>query len=186
MDPPESNESDLVSWFEQYARESCGVAAVFAEARRRGCVLDRARDLAGECVQESLTEIWRLDQKGKLPVFDSVPAFRNYVTKAAINCLRRRFRGPRAFVVQWDESFDPPAVSDGEETAYSPSEVHNAVNRLPEEARKLIDLYFFEGLSIRDVAKQLGQSPTTAWRELGKAVKQVRELLTGVMGRCNP
>jgi RNA polymerase sigma-B factor len=56
-------------------------------------------------------------------------------------------------------------------------QLHSALNELEEKTREVIEFVFLQGVSRKDVAKQIGVSPMTVTRRIQKGVEQLVSLL---------
>lgn len=56
-------------------------------------------------------------------------------------------------------------------------QLHSALNQLEEKTREVIEFVFLQGVSRKDVAKQIGVSPMTVTRRIQKGVEQLIALL---------
>jgi RNA polymerase sigma-70 factor (ECF subfamily) len=76
-----------------------------------------------------------------------------------------------------DEFIDTFEQPTPEVPCVDPEAIHRLCNRLPAHERSLVDLMFFQNLPIREAAAQLGISKTTAHRQLGEALRRLRDWL---------
>ena len=53
----------------------------------------------------------------------------------------------------------------------------NAIARLPEDQRRVVELHYFNGLAVADVAEQIGRTRPAAVGLLFRGLKRLRELL---------
>lgn len=70
-----------------------------------------------------------------------------------------------------------------EETAVAPpqetGEIPDAVRQLPQRDRYVVYLYYYEGLSIKEIARVLGERNGTITSRLSRARKKLKSLLKG-------
>lgn len=77
--------------------------------------------------------------------------------------------------------YEPDASTDGPATLAKWTEFHEAIERLPDEEREIVDLHFYGGLMLKDVAEALGVSERTAKRRWRSARLMLRESLHGAL-----
>ena len=96
----------------------------------------------------------------------------SWLLKITVNCARDQFRkGAR---VTYVEDLAPYA---GEAEAPLISDLWEAVCRLPEDSRALVTLYYYNGLSIDEVAHVLGIRTGTAKSRLARARGKLKNML---------
>ena len=99
----------------------------------------------------------------------------------AIDALRKsRLREGRTTVTKLDESSpDPRGVDPGDTVELSGlrRRIRSAVDDLPPEQRRALDLAFFHGLSHREVAEALGQPLGTVKTRIRDALRSLRAKL---------
>ncbi len=159
--------------YDRYAR------LVFSLALR----IVRDVDLAEDVTQEVFWRVWEKAHQYR-PERGSVRAWLLYITRnRALDVLRRRKRRPLSAdhlpeaddpqVVLADPGPEEMAVQDWEQ-----QRVRQALARLSEEQRTVLLLAYFEGLSHREIAQQLGLPLGTVKSRLRAAVQSLRRLLT--------
>jgi RNA polymerase sigma-70 factor (ECF subfamily) len=55
---------------------------------------------------------------------------------------------------------------------------HSSINRLPGSQRECLALTYVDGLSMRQIARQLGIAPSTVGRHISQAIESLRSRLT--------
>ena len=63
-------------------------------------------------------------------------------------------------------------------------EVFQAIERLPDAPRKLVELYFYDGMSVRKIAASRAGSPETVRKKLSKTLHDALELLRTEIEDC--
>lgn len=53
------------------------------------------------------------------------------------------------------------------------------IEQLPPQPRRAVELRFFGGLPVADVAREMGITPNTASKHIGRGVSALRDMLTG-------
>jgi RNA polymerase sigma-70 factor (ECF subfamily) len=153
---------------------------VFGLAKR---ILVKPED-AEEVVQDVFAQVWR-DAKKYEETRASVAGWLVMLTRTrAIDKLRARKARP-----DLDQANDPTPIFQAsaakgltpEALAVSSSEaarVGVALNALPDEQRKFIDLAYFEGLSQSEIAEQTGTPLGTVKTRMRTALHSMRAALT--------
>jgi len=134
---------------------------------------------AEEAVQDAYLRVWR-----RASTFDTSrgsvrPWLLTIVHHCAIDLLRRRAGAPPV-VAGLDEMADRQAVPDawGEVSGRIESErVRTAVETLPGEQRRAIEMAFFEGLTHREIAERDGLPLGTVKGRLRLGLKRLSGLL---------
>lgn len=115
-----------------------------------------------------------------LPRYDPAQPFEPWLTRICVNTyrngLRRALRSPFAQFTDGEEkqrlleSAPAPAPQDH-------TELHAAIDRLPEKLRLTVILYYFRDMDVAGTAAVLGVPPGTVKSRLNKARKQLKEWL---------
>jgi RNA polymerase sigma-70 factor (ECF subfamily) len=153
----------------------CIAPAVYAAAIR--LVNDAA--LAEDVVQDVFIDIWCHPTKYQ-PALGSL---RNYLCLRAqhrvLDLLRSDLRRVARQQRRERLTLDPPQPGHAERIIHSElgEVVREAVRRLPQEQRELIDLTYFQGLSYRDAARCAGIPEGTAKSRLRLALAKLETLL---------
>lgn len=134
-----------------------------------------------ELIQLAQIQVWMERKKYKPEEHPGVP-FRAYAWQAVRGACRMAVRRRR-----WNEAFSP-SVEDVDEpealAAKCPDElfeqrkavarVDDAVNALPAKMRKLIELRYSDGLTVREAALKLGITETRATSLHATAIQRLR------------
>lgn len=178
MDPAVETDEQLM------ARAAAGETAAFEQlftrhAPRLGAVLRRGGldgEEAQELVQQTFLVVWRcrLD-------YDPGRPLRPWITTIALNLKRDRLRrARRSPVVEGAaaavEGAGRPA---GQERVVRARELREAVARLPESRRAVVELHWLAGLSMAEVGEALGTSTGAVKVRAHKAYAQLRAMLRG-------
>lgn len=142
-------------------------------------MMGNAQD-AADCAQETMLRAFRA-----FPAFRQEAQFTTWITRIALNVCTDELRKRRPVVsldaLREEAGFDPP---DGRKSVYAQMEererlrlLRQALARLPEEARKLIVLRDFRGLSYEEIARITDLPLGTVKSRLSRA----REKLCGFL-----
>lgn len=165
------------------ARVATGDTAAFEQlfarhAPRLGAVLRRGgldREEAQELLQQTFLIVWRsrLD-------YDPARPFRPWVTTIALNLKRDRLRrARRSPVVENAAAVEQASRPAGQERVVRAQELREAVARLPEGRRAVVELHWLAGLSMAEVGAALGTSTGAVKVRAHKAYAQLRAMLRG-------
>lgn len=98
---------------------------------------------------------------------------RRWLIRVAINECNTLWRSPwKKHTTSLDELSTEPSFSSPEK-----SELYHAVMELPTKYRQIIHLYYFEGYSVREIAKLISLSETAVQTRLLRARQQLKEQL---------
>ena len=121
---------------------------------------------ADDAVQEVFLRLWRQ----KAP-FESEEHLRRWLLRVTVNWCRDHLRSPwRRRRVDWDSLENQPAFETPEQ-----GELYEAVMSLPEKYRTVLDLFYYEELSVREIGEVLGLSQSAVTTRLSRARKLLRE-----------
>lgn len=121
---------------------------------------------ADDAVQEVFLRLWRQ----KAP-FESEEHLRRWLLRGTVNWCRDQPRSPwRRRRVDWDSLENQPAFETPEQ-----GELYEAVMSLPEKYRTVLDLFYYEELSVREIGEVLGLSQSAVTTRLSRARKLLRE-----------
>ncbi len=146
----------------------------------------RDEDQARDVVQDAFLKVY-----GSLDRFEGRSSFYTWLYRIVMNlCLDRKRRDRSDREVEWDEetaggSLADPAVADpaqsGPEAEAVRSElrtfVARAIEALPEDARRAIQLREIDGLSYKEIAEALGIPKGTVMSRLYYARRRLQEAL---------
>ena len=121
---------------------------------------------ADDAVQEVFLRLWRQ----KAP-FESEEHLRRWLLRVTVNWCRDQLRSPwRRRRVDCDSLENQPAFETPEQ-----GELYEAVMSLPEKYRTVLDLFYYEELSVREIGEVLGLSQSAVTTRLSRARKLLRE-----------
>ena len=107
----------------------------------------------------------------KAPDFESPAHARAWLLRVTVNWCRDQLRSPwRKRRVDWDSLENQPAFETPEQ-----GELYEAVMSLPEKYRTVLDLFYYEELSVREIGEVLGLSQSAVTTRLSRARKLLRE-----------
>jgi len=137
---------------------------------------------AEDIVQEVFLKLWKL--KDKLEQIENIDAFAFRMTRNL--CLDRiKAKKPQLYD-------NPVEAGLGEEVAHAPdpedqvilsdamSQVHNAMDRLPEQQKTIIQLRDIEGYEYEEIANILNMEVNTIRVTVSRARKTIRESISKV------
>ncbi len=114
--------------------------------------------------------------------YDTSKPFEPWLTQICVNTyrnsLRRIMRSPIFHGFSSEE--EKQAVFEKAAAPEDPdhSDLHQAINRLPDKLRTALILYYFQDMNILSVAQTLGIPPGTVKSRLNKARQLLKEVLT--------
>ncbi len=114
--------------------------------------------------------------------YDPARPFEPWLTKICVNtyrnALRRLARSPifNGFSTTEEKALLIERVPAPEEPDYS--DLHRAINGLPEKLRVMVILFYFQDMDINAVAQTLDIPPGTVKSRLSKARQLLKEVLT--------
>ena len=114
--------------------------------------------------------------------YDVAQPFEPWLTQICVNTyrntLRRIMRSPifNSFATEEEKSNVMEGIAAPEPSDYS--DLHDAINTLPEKLRITVILFYFQDMDIASVGKTLGIPPGTVKSRLSKARKILKEVLT--------
>jgi RNA polymerase sigma factor (sigma-70 family) len=176
---------DLHQWAKQYAQEKCGLAAVFADCRKRSLAPEAARELAQEAIQEALVRV--LQAYGQRPerYTGGYPHFCSSVTRTAINAARDQLRRQRRRGTL-PEGIEPAAMTPDPRL----EAVRLCLDQLPECDRKLLELRWEEDCTLDEMADRLlplgGGSPNARRLRIQRKYRAALVALCEVLRQSYP
>lgn len=146
----------------------------------------RNQFMAEDSAQDAFVTAWM-----KLNTLGEPSKFGPWVRKIAKNCALntvRRYRG----IVPLDqlenyELNDMQGISPEEKhiALESDNQVRDGLERLPQKVKKIIQMYYFDGLSILEIAKQMSISEGTVKWQLNDGRKRMRKELCAMNEKWN-
>lgn len=103
-----------------------------------------------------------------------------WLIRVTINCSRKHFAKStlRSFF-PIEEVEESGVMEEGFEKAEGDGPVTTAVRKLPPKYRSVVHLFYFEELSIAQIASATGQKETTVKSQLFRAREMLKDLLEG-------
>lgn len=114
--------------------------------------------------------------------YDVTQPFEPWLTQICVNTyrntLRRILRSPifNSFATEEEKRNVMEGIAAPEPSDYS--DLHDAINTLPEKLRITVILFYFQDMDIASVGKTLGIPPGTVKSRLNKARNILKEVLT--------
>lgn len=142
----------------------------------------RNQEDASDCAQEAMLKAWR-----SLPAYRQDCSLESWLYRISVSCcldfLRRRHGEVDSSLNAMTEAgFDPPASSPTpEESALhreDVSELHDAINQLPDEMRTVLILSTLESRKYEDIATITGISIGTVKSRLNRARIKLAQILS--------
>ncbi len=125
-------------------------------------------------------ETW-LKVCSKIELFDKANGFEGWLTRICVNTYRDLLRKKARSLIfdgfMSQEAKDAVMENVSAIEAHDFSELHEAVQRLPDKLRTTIILYYYQDLDINDTAFSLKVPPGTVKSRLSKAKKLLKEML---------
>ena len=130
------------------------------------------RQLAEDAFQTTLVRAWK-----SLPGFRGESSMKTWLSHIAVNVCRDTLRSGWFRMRKQSESID--ALLDIAAPADEDSEVTQAVLSLPGKAREVIVLYYYEDMTLREIADALRIPVNTASTRLRRARALLGDMLKG-------
>jgi len=103
-----------------------------------------------------------------------------WLIRVTINCSKKHFaRLEREDAFSMEELEDTGAEEEGYARAEGQGVVLTAVGKLPLKYRSVVHLFYFEEMSVREIADATGQRETTVKSQLFRAREMLEEMLKG-------
>ncbi|NPV88948.1 sigma-70 family RNA polymerase sigma factor [Coprothermobacteraceae bacterium] len=133
--------------------------------------LSRVKDPeeADELTQQVLVKAWE-----KRESLEEQRSFEPWVFAIAKNVLMDFYRHQSLIVEEQDIDLKP---YDGGPDWDVAADLQSALSRLPQHMRTVIELRFYQGLSVNETASALGKTPTAVKLLQYRALRALRELL---------
>ena len=126
----------------------------------------RNRSDADDVFQEVFLRYFR-----KSPVFENAEHEKAWLILVTVNCIKSVLMSPwRKHEVELDDSIHY-------EDKYE-SDLFRAVMQLPAKYRIVIELYYYEGYKLKEIAQILKRKETTVRQQIARAREQLRKSLT--------
>ena len=123
---------------------------------------------ADDAVQEVFLRLFRRGDG-----FDGEEHLRRWLLRVTVNYCRDVLRSPwRKRRASWEEVPEVPVFDRPEQAA-----LYREVMALPEKYRMVLDLFYYEELSVREIGGLLGVEASTVTTRLARARRRLRERL---------
>ncbi len=133
-------------------------------------------DEAEEIVQETFVKIW--NKRQDIEIKTSV---KNYLIQSIKNQCFNHIKHAQIKRNHSEEVLKESRVFEEDDSLVADElseKIERAINKLPEERKKIFIMSRHEGLKYKEIADQLGISIKTVENQMGKALKTLREELT--------
>ncbi|MDE6454788.1 MAG: sigma-70 family RNA polymerase sigma factor [Dysosmobacter sp.] len=123
---------------------------------------------ADDAVQEVFLRLFRYQEP-----FDGEEHLRRWLLRRTVNYCRDVLKSPwRRRRVSWEEVPETPVFDRPEQAA-----LYREVMALPEKYRTVLNLFYYEELSVREIGELLGLGASTVTTRLARARTRLRERL---------
>lgn len=123
---------------------------------------------ADDAVQEVFLRLFRYREP-----FAGEEHLRRWLLRVTVNYCRDVLKSPwRRRRVSWEELPETPVFDRPEQTA-----LYREVMALPEKYRTVLNLFYYEELSVREIGELLGVGDSTVTTRLARARKRLKERL---------
>ena len=127
------------------------------------------RDDADDAVQNTFLKLLKTDM-----VFESDEHAKRWLIRVAVNECKTMFRSfGRKKVSSIEELDTEPSYTDD----HSGEELFTLLAKLPQNYRAVIHLYYYEGLTVTEIAETLGISQTNVQTRLMRARKKLEKIM---------
>ncbi len=144
----------------------------------------RREFMAEDAAQDAFVTAWM-----KLDTLNEPEKFGAWVCRIAKNCAKNMLRRYRSVVpLETVENYEYDSENSPIEElarAQDSRELRLTVSRLPEKVKQIIELHYFEGLSIADIADRLRISQGTVKSQLHDGRKKIRKELCAMNEKWN-
>ena len=126
---------------------------------------------ADDAVQEVFLRLFRYKEP-----FEGEEHLRRWLLRVTVNYCRDVLKSPwRRRRVSWEELPETPVFDKPQQAA-----LYREVMALPEKYRTVLDLFYYEELSVREIAEVLGLRQSAVTTRLHRARVMLKEQLTEV------
>lgn len=140
--------------------------------------ITKRRFIAEDAAQDAFVTAWI-----KLNTLKEPEKFASWVRRIARNCALSNLRHYRSFISadEIDLLNIPARAEDGPAEIYyradSRAQLRSTVGKLPERIKLIIELYYFEGMDVAEIAERLGSAEGTVKHQLHEGRKKLRKEL---------
>lgn len=123
---------------------------------------------ADDAVQEVFLRLFRYKES-----FEGEEHLRRWLLRVTVNYCRDVLKSPwRRRRVSWEEAPETPVFDRPRQAA-----LYREVMALPEKYRTVLNLFYYEELSVREIGRLLGVGDSTVTTRLARARKRLKERL---------
>lgn len=156
-------ELDMERWINKYGDHLLRLCTLYL----------KDRGLAEDAVQETLIRAWE-----HYDSFEARASEKTWLTKIAVNICKNMLRSPWNRRAEIDNFEELVGISRNEyEQVNKQMDVMNAIIKLKEKYRIVILLYYYEELSVKEIAALISQKEATILTRLKRGREQMGELL---------
>jgi len=132
--------------------------------------------LAEDATQEAFVKAMKSYES-----FQNKSTEKTWLTKIAINCCKNvmRTRWFKTYRFGLIDSLDPPQGSSLDDILEK-STIAKAVSELPSNDREVILLYYYQNLSLKEIASAIGKNENTILQRLSRARARLKKILLEV------
>lgn len=146
---------------------------------RTAYVIVRDYDLAQDAVQDALIQAWQ-----HLPSLRSSDALRPWLMRIVVNqCIsfKRKMARSNAYLHQSILDYETSSIAEQAKFYSGKTEgdwdLLQAVQQLPPKQRAIVDLHYFSGMTLPEIAQDLQTSQNTLKKRAQAALTNLRRLL---------
>ena len=135
----------------------------------------KSHDAAEDIFQEVFLRLWN----NKKP-FETEEHRKAWLIRVTVNCCNSHFVAPwRRNVISLDEALTEDTPDGNTVDSDDGVDVYAEVMRLPENMREVVLLFYFEDMSIRDIAAAVGTTEVNVKKRLQRARDKLRLEIIG-------
>lgn len=131
----------------------------------------RNEDDALDAIQDTVLTLWE-----KLATLRDPAAYKTWMTRVLLNHCYQLLRSRRRTTVMDDLALLEEGYSEERDTGL---DVQNAMARLSEEDRLILQLFYYEDMSIREIAQVLEIKPDAVKMRLSRSRKRFKQVYEG-------
>ena len=129
-------------------------------------------DVAEELVSDCFIKLW--ENRKKIDIRGSV---KHYLFLMLHNHIIDHFRKKKLLTEPLGQNVEIPGDEKFFDDQKQFARLYQAVNKLPDQCRKVLELAIYESLSYQEIAEKLQISKNTVKTQVGRAYKYLREML---------
>jgi RNA polymerase sigma factor (sigma-70 family) len=158
-----------VDWVNRALRDGVGFRPAFFRARHNHVTPARAQALAEEGVQEAHARAWRKPEN-----FTQEMRYRAWLCQVAANCVSDQLRKERRLRPLTAEQ---SSVAAPEGRFDCCEQIQNALQVLPANQQKFLRDYYFDKMTLKEIATANSHSTAWAYSRVCEAVDELRIIL---------